>query len=50
MHSIFSGRLEGRKVIPVNLRGEVTEKAFKIVSNKIALDVTGYKPYSFVLI
>ena len=46
--SLPSG-LEGKKVIPVNLRGEVIGEAFKIVNNEIALDVKGYKPYSFVI-
>jgi hypothetical protein len=41
--------LNGKIVIPVNLRGEVTGKVFEIVDSEIVLDITGYKPYSFVI-
>jgi alpha-mannosidase len=43
------GKLNGMKVIQVNLRGEPAGEAFKIVNNEIVLDVTGYKPYTFVI-
>ena len=41
--------LEGKVVIPVNLRGEVTGSPFQISDNKISLEITAYKPYSFVV-
>jgi hypothetical protein len=42
--------LNGRKVIPVNLRGEETGKAFVVDDSKISIKVSSYKPYSFILL
>ena len=41
--------MEGKIVIPVNLRGEVAGNPFKIKDNKISLDINRFKPYSFVI-
>lgn len=42
--------LEGKIVIPVNLRGEVTGSPFEIKDNSISVDIKGYKPYSFMIL
>jgi len=42
--------LEGRIVIPVNLRGETTGAPFEIKDNSISLYVKAYKPYSFMIL
>ena len=42
--------LEGKIVIPVNLRGEVTGSPFEIQNNSISVEIKGYKPYSFMIL
>jgi hypothetical protein len=42
--------LNGRKVISVNLRGEETGKAFEIAGGKISIEISRYKPYSFIIL
>ncbi len=42
--------LEGKIVIPVNLRGETTGTPFEIKNNSITVDVKAYKPYSFMIL
>jgi alpha-mannosidase len=42
--------LEGKTVIPVNLRGEVNGKPFMIENNSISVEISAYKPYSFMIL
>jgi alpha-mannosidase len=42
--------LEGKTVIPVNLRGEVMGSPFEIRDNSISVDISAYKPYSFMIL
>ena len=42
--------LEGKIVIPVNLRGETTGTPFEIKDNSITVDIKAYKPYSFMIL
>jgi hypothetical protein len=42
--------LEGKIVIPVNLRGEVTGSPFEIHNNSISVEIKRYKVYSFMII
>ena len=37
-------------MIQVNLRGEETGKAFEVVDSKISIEVSSYKPYSFIIL
>ena len=42
--------LNGKTVIPVNLRGEVTGGPFQLSDNSISLEITAYTPYSFMIL
>jgi alpha-mannosidase len=42
--------LEGKTVIPVNLRGEVAGKPFMIENNSMSVEISAYKPYSFMIL
>jgi alpha-mannosidase len=42
--------LDGKIAIPVNLRGEATGPVVKISGSQIVVDVTGYKPYTFMIL
>ncbi len=42
--------LEGKTVIPVNLRGEVSGKPFIIENNSLSVEISAYKPYSFMIL
>jgi alpha-mannosidase len=42
--------LNGKKAVPVNLRGEVTGSPFEIKDNTISLDIKAYKPYSLMIL
>jgi hypothetical protein len=42
--------LNGREVIPVNLRGEENGRAFKVTDGKISIEVSSFKPYTFIIL
>jgi hypothetical protein len=42
--------LEGKTAIPVNLRGEVSGSPFEIRNHSILVEISAYKPYSFMIL